>query len=90
MSVTMNGTCDDRSCVYRASNGYCMVTVCQKDATRQTTAFRFPNFTCYWCGELENGDTLYKRGSFDHGMTFEEIDNIKYCPVCGRELKVCK
>ena len=35
---------------------------------------------------LEQGDTLYIERSWDGGIEFNYIRNIKYCPVCGREL----
>ena len=43
---------------------------------------------CPGCGyyDLEQGDTLYAYFSEDHGMCFDYICNIKYCPVCGKEL----
>lgn len=36
--------------------------------------------------ELEQGDTLYRYSSWDGGIGFEYIYNIRYCPVCGKEL----
>lgn len=35
---------------------------------------------------LEKGDTLYVERSWDGGIEFNYIPNIKYCPVCGKEL----
>ena len=35
---------------------------------------------------LEKGDTLYVERSWDGGIEFNYISNIKYCPVCGKEL----
>lgn len=36
--------------------------------------------------ELEKGDTLYRYTSWDGGLGFDYIHNIRYCPVCGKEL----
>ena len=36
--------------------------------------------------ELEQGDTLYRYTSWDGGVGFDYIRNIRYCPVCGKEL----
>ena len=36
--------------------------------------------------DLKQGDYLYKYSSWDGGINFEYIENIKYCPVCGKEL----
>lgn len=35
---------------------------------------------------LEKGDTLYVYESWDGGIDFNAIRNIKYCPVCGKKL----
>ena len=35
---------------------------------------------------LECGDTLYIESSWDGGIEFRHIRNIKYCPVCGKKL----
>lgn len=35
---------------------------------------------------LEKGDTLYMYSSWEGGIAFDSISNIKYCPVCGKEL----
>lgn len=35
---------------------------------------------------LEKGNTLYVYESWDGGIDFNAIKNIKYCPVCGKEL----
>ena len=35
---------------------------------------------------LEKGDTLYVKRSWDGGIEFNYIPNIKYCPVCGKKL----
>jgi len=36
--------------------------------------------------DLEQGDTLYRYGSWDGGLEFNYIHNIKYCPLCGKLL----
>lgn len=36
--------------------------------------------------ELYQGDTLYRETSWDGGIGFDYIRDIKYCPVCGKEL----
>ena len=49
---------------------------------------------CWLCnnGEkyatLEYGDTLYIRSSWDGGILFDYIEPVKFCPLCGTELKV--
>lgn len=35
---------------------------------------------------LEQGDTLYRWSDWDGGIGFDYIHNIRFCPVCGREL----
>ena len=48
-----------------------------------------PNQECTLCRRygLEKGDTLYQVGYPDTGIDFYAIPNIKYCPLCGKELK---
>ena len=41
---------------------------------------------CKLCEELEPGDTLYKSNSWDNGIGYEYINNIQYCPICGKPL----
>lgn len=41
---------------------------------------------CNLCAELEKGDTLYSHSTWDGGIGFDYIDNIQYCPKCGRAL----
>ena len=36
--------------------------------------------------DLEQGDTLYRYNSWDGGIEFNHIRNIKYCPLCGKLL----
>lgn len=40
---------------------------------------------CKYYG-LEQGDTLYRWSDWDGGIGFDYIHNIRFCPVCGREL----
>lgn len=35
---------------------------------------------------LEKGDTLYISADWDGGIGFDYIRDIKFCPVCGKEL----
>ena len=42
---------------------------------------------CQFCAEHEKGDTLYESSSWDGGIGFDYIRNIKFCPLCGNELK---
>lgn len=43
--------------------------------------------TCSFCEEHEKGDTLYESSSWDGGIGFDYIYDIKFCPLCGKELK---
>ena len=45
------------------------------------------NQPCDLCDHLEEGDTLYEHSSWDGGINFDYIENIQYCPKCGRKLK---
>ena len=40
--------------------------------------------------EIERGDTLYKSSSWDGGVGYDYIDNVQYCPLCGRRLLTLK
>ena len=42
---------------------------------------------CYWCENLENGDTLIRVLDVDGGTLNEYIHDIQFCPVCGKALK---
>ena len=42
---------------------------------------------CSICKNLYSGKTLYSNSDWKNGIRFEFIYNIKFCPVCGRELK---
>ena len=42
---------------------------------------------CTICEGMESGDTLYSMSDWDGGIGFDYIRDIKYCPVCGRELQ---
>lgn len=35
---------------------------------------------------LERGDTLYVSADWDGGIGFDYIRDIRFCPVCGKEL----
>lgn len=41
---------------------------------------------CTTCEGLKRGDTLYTSSDWDVSIEFNYIWNIKFCPVCGREL----
>ena len=41
---------------------------------------------CTFCEEHEKGDTLYEMSSWDGGIGFDYIRNIRFCPLCGKEL----
>lgn len=49
---------------------------------------------CWLCNNgkkyatLEYGDTLYVRSSWDGGISFDYVEPVKFCPLCGTELKV--
>ena len=36
--------------------------------------------------DLEQGDTLYYQTSWEGGIEYNYIENIKYCPICGKKL----
>lgn len=81
-------TCPDSLCNYRNALGYCTITSCIHKPVQKTAENVEVNIVnCNWCDELEAGDSLYKHGSDDRGILFDEIRNIKYCPVCGKALK---
>lgn len=48
------------------------------------------NKPCDLCNHLERGDTLYEYSSWDGGINFDYIENIQYCPKCGRKLEEWK
>lgn len=41
---------------------------------------------CSFCEYHEKGDTLYESSSWDGGIGFDYIRDIRYCPICGRKL----
>lgn len=45
---------------------------------------------CDFCQNHEPGDTLYDRTSWDGGVGYDYINNIQYCPICGKKLKTWK
>lgn len=48
------------------------------------------NLDCEFCRCHEQGDTLYDWSDWDGGVGFDYIRDIKFCPICGRELFVEK
>lgn len=42
---------------------------------------------CDFCLNHRQGDVLYDYSSWEGGISFDYIENIKYCPLCGRTLK---
>ena len=76
-------TCPDNFCDMRDPRGKCLAVVC----THTTKKVAVQETKCYWCEELEAGDILYQHGSDDRGILFEEIRNVRYCPVCGKKLQ---
>ena len=45
---------------------------------------------CKLCEELEQGDRLYFYSEDDVGVCFNKIDDIQYCPICGKKLLTYK
>lgn len=41
---------------------------------------------CSFCRQHERGDMLYESSDWDGGIGFDYIRNIRFCPICGREL----
>lgn len=41
---------------------------------------------CSFCRQHECGDTLYESSDWDGGIGFDYIRDIRFCPICGREL----
>ena len=82
----ITSTCPDVTCSYRNSFGYCSVSACINRPDVQTNVHSIISVVCELCKyDLEDGDYLYQRRSYDHGITFDEIV-VHYCPVCGRKL----
>ena len=44
------------------------------------------NLKCSFCRAHKQGDTLYARTLWSSGIGFDYIEDIKYCPICGRKL----
>lgn len=42
---------------------------------------------CGFCINHSKDDTLYEMSGWDGGIGFDYIKDIKYCPICGRELE---
>ena len=42
----------------------------------------------YFCDEMEdiNDLKLYTQTRLDYGTLYEDVDEAKFCPVCGRRL----
>lgn len=41
---------------------------------------------CNFCTNHCKDDTIYEMCEWDGGIEFDYIKDIKYCPLCGREL----
>lgn len=52
--------------------------------TQQNEALK----SCDFCENHEDGDTLYESADWDGGIGYDFIRDIKYCPLCGRKLRV--
>lgn len=42
---------------------------------------------CEFCANHCKGDKLYEDSSYDGGIRFDYIRDIKFCPLCGKELQ---
>lgn len=42
---------------------------------------------CPFCANHFKGDTIYEDSDWDGGIGFDYIRDIKYCPLCGEELR---
>jgi hypothetical protein len=53
------------------------------------TLMRQPNLLvdCDFCASHYKGDTLYESADWDGGIGYDFIRDIKYCPICGKELQ---
>lgn len=60
----------------------------KKDADRSApkTYKEWVELECKFCRSHERGDTLYESADWDCGIGFDYIRDIKFCPLCGREL----
>ena len=78
-------SCEERYCPWLKDGGctYENKTKCALDVGELP-------YSCECCSykSLEDGDTLYTYSSWDGGIEFNYIRNIKYCPVCGRKLPI--
>ncbi len=43
--------------------------------------------TCPFCANHFKGDTICESSDWDGGIGFDYIRDIKYCPLCGKELQ---
>lgn len=66
---------------------YC--PICSNHLNNNNARNLFKNEPCSLCSKygIERGDTLYVRDYGYKGIYFKEIDNIQFCPLCGKELK---
>ena len=45
------------------------------------------NDNCECNHGLEDGDTIYRYSESDIDICFEKIENVHFCPLCGKKLK---
>ena len=43
--------------------------------------------SCEFCKCHEQGDRLFEASDWDNGYGFEFVNDIKYCPICGKKLQ---
>jgi len=53
----------------------------------ESNAFATNSNYCEFCANHCKDDTLYERSSYDGGVGFDYIRDIKFCPICGKELQ---
>ena len=49
---------------------------------------QFHETDCDFCKFHEDGDTLYSSSDWDGGIGFDYIRDIKFCPLCGKRLRI--
>lgn len=55
---------------------------------RAIEALKQPEIAQCKCNHgLEDGDTIYMFSESDIDICFEKIENIHFCPLCGKKLK---
>ena len=64
---------------------YCQLSYCSYE--RNSKECQESRIICNFCQNHYKGDTLYEREDRDFGFGFNYIYDIKYCPICGKELK---